>query len=185
MTYKPPPDAASVFARYKEHYEGERDLKPTMVEMADRELQTGATVGELARLTGLTPEVFRRRARALGIERRRPPTVSKLTEARPEPAAVPAPAAPAPRITMQPREIIRPGSDPGPAPAMSDERAAVLAGLAYERADTQQRAGLDQTAQEVGPAYRDFAVVASAHAMRLITTAELHHESAPPATEES
>ena len=36
------------------------------------------TVGQLAKWTCLTPEVFRRRARQLGIERRRPPTVGKL-----------------------------------------------------------------------------------------------------------
>jgi hypothetical protein len=177
--YEPPADAAKVFTGYREHYEGERELKPAMVKMADRELLAGATVGELARLTGLTPEVFRRRARTLGVERKRPPTVGKLA------AAPPPPAAPI-RKAAQPRVIAPPARDPGPAPAMSDGRAKVLAALAYERADEQQRAGLDQTAQEVGPAYRDFAVVASAHAMGLITTAELHHvDDAPPATEES
>lgn len=84
--YEPPPDAAKVFAAYKEHYEGERELKPEMTAFADRELQAGATVGQLAKLTGLTPEVFRRRARALGVELKRPPTVGKL--------ATPAPPAP-------------------------------------------------------------------------------------------
>lgn len=78
--YTPPPDAADHFARYKAHYEGERELKPGMLELADRELQAGATVGQLAALTGLTPEVFRRRARALGIERLRPPTVGKIAQ---------------------------------------------------------------------------------------------------------
>jgi hypothetical protein len=82
--YEPPPDAAEVFAEYKEHYEGERELKPQMTSFADRELLAGATVGQLAKLTGLTPEVFRRRARALGVELKRPPTVGKLAPARPE-----------------------------------------------------------------------------------------------------
>jgi hypothetical protein len=76
--YTPPQDAADAFARYKTHYEGERALKPEMLEFADRELKAGATVGQLAAWTGLTPEVFRRRARALGVERKRPPTVGKL-----------------------------------------------------------------------------------------------------------
>lgn len=80
MTYKPPTDAASLFARYKEHHDGERELKPEMLAMADRELKAGASVGQLAKLTGLLPEVFRRRARALGVERKRPPTVGKLSE---------------------------------------------------------------------------------------------------------
>ncbi|CAL9350927.1 hypothetical protein SUDANB1_00459 [Streptomyces sp. enrichment culture] len=78
--YEPPRDAADTFARYKAHYEGERTLKPEMLEYADRELQAGATVGQLATWTGLTPEVFRRRARKLGVERLRPPTVGKLAE---------------------------------------------------------------------------------------------------------
>jgi len=78
MTYKPPQDAAAAFARYKELHEGERALKPEMLALADRELEAGASVGQLAKLTGLLPEVFRRRARALGVERKRPPTVGKL-----------------------------------------------------------------------------------------------------------
>ena len=76
--YTPTPDAAAVFAEYKEHYEGERRLKPEMREQAAKELKAGATVGQLAKATGLTPEVFRRMARDLGIERLRPPTVGKL-----------------------------------------------------------------------------------------------------------
>lgn len=74
----PTPEDAKTFARYKTAYEDERALKPEMLEAADRELKAGATVGQLAAWTGLTPEVFRRRARALGVERKRPPTVGKL-----------------------------------------------------------------------------------------------------------
>lgn len=81
--YTPPTDAANAFARYKTAYEDERTLKPGMLEFADRELKAGATVGQLAAWTGLTPEVFRRRARALGVERKRPPTVGKLAPERP------------------------------------------------------------------------------------------------------
>ncbi|QIP87622.1 hypothetical protein GLX30_30380 [Streptomyces sp. Tu 2975] len=77
-SYQPDKDAADLFARYKRHYEAERDLKPAMREMAARELKAGASVGQLAELTGLTPEVFRRIARAEGVERKRPPTVGKL-----------------------------------------------------------------------------------------------------------
>jgi hypothetical protein len=81
--YTPRQDAADTYARYKAHYEGERELKPDMLEAADRDLKAGATVGQLAAWTGLTPEVFRRRARALGVERKRPPTVGKLAPERP------------------------------------------------------------------------------------------------------
>lgn len=76
--HAPPPGDADTFARYKTHYEGERALKPEMLEAADRALLAGATVGQLSDWTGLTPEVFRRRARALGVERKRPPTVGRL-----------------------------------------------------------------------------------------------------------
>ena len=81
--YEPPRDAANTFARYKTAYEDERSLKPEMLEFADRELKAGATVGQLATWTGLPPEGCRRRARALGVERRRPPTVGKLAPERP------------------------------------------------------------------------------------------------------
>lgn len=72
------PESAKVFSSFKHHYEARRALEPDMLEFADRELKAGATVGQLAAWTGLTPEVFRRRARALGVERKRPPTVGKL-----------------------------------------------------------------------------------------------------------
>jgi electron transfer flavoprotein alpha subunit len=106
--YKPPKDAAEVFAQYKAHYEGERELKPAMVEFADRELKAGATVGQLAKLTGLTPEVFRRRARALGIELKRPPTVGKL---KPEAPDTPAPAV----VELRPAVAAPPTRDEMPA----------------------------------------------------------------------
>lgn len=76
--YTPPPDDRDLFGRYKTAYETERELKPAVQEAADRALKGGASVGWLAKQTGLTPEVFRRRARALGVEHKRPPTVGKL-----------------------------------------------------------------------------------------------------------
>ncbi|GAA3852336.1 hypothetical protein GCM10023084_03180 [Streptomyces lacrimifluminis] len=96
--YTPPREAADTYTRYKAHYEGERALKPEMLEAADRDLKAGATVGQLAAWTGLTPEVFRRRARALGVERKRPPTVGKLTGAQHD--ASPAAAAPRRRVAQ-------------------------------------------------------------------------------------
>lgn len=45
-------------------------------------LRRGATVSQLAKLTGLTAEYFRRIARAEGVERLRPPTVGKLKPGR-------------------------------------------------------------------------------------------------------
>jgi hypothetical protein len=67
-------ERAALFARYKEAVTAERDLRPRVKEAAAQEMLAGATVGQLAKLTGMTPEVFRRIARAEGVERKRPPT---------------------------------------------------------------------------------------------------------------
>lgn len=124
------------------------------------------------------PEWYDRAVEALAA----PPKVA------PAPAPERRPAEPSP-ISRQSRPVVQ---SVGRGPVMSDARAVTLSALAYERADVQQRARLDQSAQSVSEAYRHFAVVAEAQAMGLITTAELHHvddnepESAParPATEE-
>lgn len=79
--YTPPDDAAQLFTRYKRHLEGERALRDPVREMAARELKAGASVKQLAEWTGMTDEVFRRIARAEGVERRRAPTVGKEAEA--------------------------------------------------------------------------------------------------------
>lgn len=120
--YTPPPEAADTYTRYKDHYEGERKLKPKMLEAADRDLKAGATVGQLAAWTGLTPEVFRRRARALGVERKRPPTVGKLTGAPPDTS--PAAATPREQVTQ---------SLPKPEPIDLTGISPEVAGLSLER----------------------------------------------------
>lgn len=76
-------ERADLFARYKEAVNTERALRPQVKEAAAQEMQTGVSVGQLAKLTGMTPEVFRRIARAVGVERKRPPTVGKPTPERP------------------------------------------------------------------------------------------------------
>lgn len=175
--YKPPRDAAEAFANYKAHYEGERELKPNMLEFADRELKAGATVGQLARLTGLTPEVFRRRARTLGIEHKRPPTVGKLSPAPPAPAAargeepVQTPAA-KPRRRPQPE--VRDGRP------LADEEAATLALLARTRASEMQAQKLDQAAAQVSESLKDYTVVATAMTMGLLTHDEVYAEPERP-----
>jgi hypothetical protein len=78
--YTPPGDAAQLFARYRKALETERELRAPVREMAARELRSGASVGQLAEQTGMTPEVFRRLAREIGVERKRPPTVGKLRQ---------------------------------------------------------------------------------------------------------
>lgn len=71
--------------------------------------------------------------------------------------------------------------------AMGDERAAVLGARARKRTDEKGRAALDQAAQMTGSAHRDYAVVAKAHSMGLLTDAELEgvdEEAAPARPEE-
>ncbi|MFF0409146.1 hypothetical protein ACFYUY_01755 [Kitasatospora sp. NPDC004745] len=81
-SYEPDPSAAKTFASYKKAYEAERDLKPRMKEVAEGAIRTGASNQELAALTGLTPEYFRKLAAAIGVDnRRRAPTVGREVEA--------------------------------------------------------------------------------------------------------
>lgn len=79
-SYQPDDDTAALYASYKRHLEAERELRDQVREAATRDLKAGAGVGDLAKLTGMTPEVFRRIARAEGIERRRAPTVGREAE---------------------------------------------------------------------------------------------------------
>ncbi|MEU4173257.1 hypothetical protein AB0F46_41265 [Streptomyces sp. NPDC026665] len=73
--YQPPEDAARLFSNNRRAVLALAKLKDPIREMAIREMsENGATVGDLARLTGYSDEYFRRIAREAGIERRRPPT---------------------------------------------------------------------------------------------------------------
>ncbi|TMS00141.1 hypothetical protein [Nonomuraea basaltis] len=75
--YTPDDREAQTFARFKRHYEAQKALLPEVKDLAAHALKEGASVGQLAKLTGLTDEVFRRIARAEGVERLRPPTVGR------------------------------------------------------------------------------------------------------------
>lgn len=175
--YKPPRDAAETFANYKAHYEGERALKPEMLEAADRELKAGATVGQLAAWTGLTPEVFRRRARALGVERKRPPTVGKLS---PAPAPIPdAERAEGPVRSPVAKKRRRPQTEGRDGRPLSDEEASTLALLARTRASEMQLKKLDQAAAQVSESLKDYTVVATAMTMDLLTHDEVYAEPEP------
>lgn len=170
--YKPPKDAAEVFATYKAHYEGERSAKPSMREMAQRELKAGATVGQLARLTGLTPEVFRRMARELGVEHKRAPTVGKLSPA-------PAPVVDSGRTEEPPRAPATrqqrgPQGEPRDGRPLADEEAKTLAAKALERASEMQGQKLRQITANAAKGYEDFAVVSSALDIGLLTHDEVY-----------
>lgn len=70
-------DVEELFEEFRQASETCRVLLPAVRAAAIEEMRAGRTVGQLARLTGLTDEVFRRLARANGIERHREPTVGK------------------------------------------------------------------------------------------------------------
>lgn len=75
--YTPDDHETLTFTRFKRHYEAQKALLPEVKELAANALKQGATVSQLAKLTGLTDELFRRIARAEGVERLRPPTVGR------------------------------------------------------------------------------------------------------------
>lgn len=78
--YTPDGDATRLYARYKRARETVAELNDPIRDQAELDLRAGATVGQLAKLSGLTPEYFRRIAREIGVERRREPTVGKLNQ---------------------------------------------------------------------------------------------------------
>lgn len=61
--WTPDHDTAQTFDSYREALKTERDLKPTVQALALDALKAGGTITQLSRLTGMTPEVFRRMAR--------------------------------------------------------------------------------------------------------------------------
>jgi len=72
-SYTPPDDAAQVFARYKALTEEQKRLRPTVDQLADREMRAGASIYDLDRLTGVSREIWRRLARQWGIDLKRDP----------------------------------------------------------------------------------------------------------------
>lgn len=82
--YEPPDDAAAIFQRQAELNEEQAELRPRLREMAVREMRKGAdggaTVGDLARLTGKSDEFFRKIAREENIPLRRPATVRSRSD---------------------------------------------------------------------------------------------------------
>jgi hypothetical protein len=77
-SYEPPEDAAQVFARYKKTVEEQQDIRPELEELGIREMNAGASIYDLDRLTGLSREVWRRIGRNAGVTRKRAPTVRSI-----------------------------------------------------------------------------------------------------------
>jgi hypothetical protein len=81
--YEPDPKTGQLFANYKRAYEAERKLKPQVREAAEAAIRAGASNQELAALTGLTSEFFRKIATDIGVDnRRKAPTVGREVEAK-------------------------------------------------------------------------------------------------------
>lgn len=118
---------------------------------------------EVTRIVPYERQHVGRISKAAGIPPLRERTVvsAKQAAATPRPQAVQA----APR-----RQEPRP-ERPGPAPRrpMADAEAKELADLARSRADSLQLKRLEQTADQVSEAYKDFAVVSEAMSMSLLT----------------
>jgi hypothetical protein len=82
-SYEPDPKTAQLFSRYKRAVEAERELKPDVRTAAETAIRDGASNQELAALTGLTPEFFRKLAQSIGVDnRRKAPTVGREADAR-------------------------------------------------------------------------------------------------------
>ena len=80
--YTPDDDALRLYGRHKRHLEGAAELKDPVREQAAKDLLAGATPAQLAQLSGLSDEFFRRIARKVGAERKREPTVGREVEAK-------------------------------------------------------------------------------------------------------
>lgn len=78
----PDDDSQRIYARHKRHHEAAKAELPEVRERAAKDLLAGSTPAELAKLTGLSDEFFRRIARAVGAGRKREPTVGREAEAK-------------------------------------------------------------------------------------------------------
>jgi hypothetical protein len=81
-THAPDDENLRIYARHKRHHEAAKaDLTEVRTRAVD-DLKAGSTPAELAKLTGLSDEFFRRIARNVGAERKREPTVGREVEAK-------------------------------------------------------------------------------------------------------
>jgi hypothetical protein len=75
--WEPDEETAALYARFRRARTTYEQTLKQVKDTAPGKLREGATAGRLAKLTGLTDEVFRRIARDNDIERLREPTVGK------------------------------------------------------------------------------------------------------------
>jgi hypothetical protein len=80
----PDDDALRLYGRHKRAHDLAAELKDPVREQAAQDLKAGVTPAQLAKLTGLSDEFFRRIARAVGADRQREPTVGREAKKRAE-----------------------------------------------------------------------------------------------------
>ncbi|MFL4491491.1 GIY-YIG nuclease family protein [Streptomyces sp. VTCC 41912] len=78
------PESDDLYAEHRWNLEEMRALLPALKEQAAQDLKAGATPAQLAKLTGLSDEYFRRIARAVGADRKRAPTVGREAKKQPD-----------------------------------------------------------------------------------------------------
>jgi hypothetical protein len=110
--HKPTPAAAALFGRHKRHKDALAALDEPVKKAAIEEMRLGATAAQLADLTGISDEVFRKLARLHGIERKREPTVGR--DAKPRKPATPPARTPErePEPWAEPSVLIAPDAGP-------------------------------------------------------------------------
>jgi hypothetical protein len=156
--------AARTFSRYRQARKTEKELKPTVRELAVEELRRGASPAQLAALTGDGAEAFRRLREEHGIAVD-PRYESRAELARARKKAAPTVAAAAPQSARP-----RPASSPAPAPEpdFTDEEIRSFADLAQERATPDQLRRLERTGGTVKAVDRDRAIADEAYKMGLL-----------------
>lgn len=80
--HEPSDENQRIYTRHKRHHEAAKAELSEVRKRAEVDLLAGSTPAELAKLTGLSDEFFRRIARKVGAERKRPPTVGREVAAK-------------------------------------------------------------------------------------------------------
>lgn len=80
--HTPDEENLRIYGRHKRHHEAAKAELEEVRKRAADDLLAGSTPAELAKLTGLSDEFFRRIARKVGAERKREPTVGREVEAK-------------------------------------------------------------------------------------------------------
>lgn len=82
-TYEPDPQTAKLFAQHKTAAQTVKRTRKPVLTAAEDAIRAGATNQQLAELTGMSDETFRKLAEKIGVDnRQKAPTVGREVEAR-------------------------------------------------------------------------------------------------------